>query len=116
MELDGNINKKIQVIPSPTEVNSYNITAKAKAQSRIIYIKIKAKDQAESLGDRIVVVLEQSKLKYSGVLVDYFKSGGKVKFGKYIDENLGSIQIPASSTADLRGIKEWIKLVLIRNS
>ena len=89
--------------------NSYDITTTPKDQAKIAYLKIKNKYIEQDYDDRIVIVLEETNIKYTGKLLEYVQKVGTIQFGTYIDGDLGTIQIPATSQIIDQTTPEWIR-------
>ena len=89
--------------------NSYNITTTPKSKEKIAYLKIKNKYIEHDYNDRIVIVLEETKIKYTGKLLEYVQEVANIQFGTYIDGDLGTIQIPATSEIVDQTTQEWIR-------
>ena len=89
--------------------NSYNITTTPQSQEKIAYLKIRNKYLEHDYDDKIVIVLEETKIKYTGKLLEYVQDVGAIQFGTYIDGDLGTIQIPATSEIVNQTTPEWIR-------
>ena len=106
---EGDIVMTPHIVTDSYLQNSYNIRTTPKSQEKIAYLKIKNKYIEHDYDDRIVIVLEESKIKYTGKLLEYVQDVANIQFGTYIDGDLGTIQIPATSEIVDQTTPEWIR-------
>ena len=103
----------IVVTPCITEgefiTTKYTITTTSRIQDKIAYLKIRNMNLDQYYGDKIVLVLEKSKITYTGKLLKHYNDGGNIDLG-YADGDLGTLQIPLESILVGDTSKDWIKI------
>lgn len=113
MEDDNIDNGSLTITPIADNTylnNNYMLGTTSRTTKGVAYLNVRDKNLDRFYDDKIVIVLEKSKIEYTGELLKYFKPGGDVNFNKYSDGDWGTLKIPNTSTIDITNIPEWIKL------